>query len=127
MCKNRLYFANKCPFWSRNSLIIKQLQAKHPTPPTFEEQTPYPLIFKIFYFFYFTSKPCFAYKKYRVLCNFRMFFGVKIGHFSRFKNSGFRLGGVRVFLRIKIWLFLSAVRFCFYISVYLCVLHIFVA
>lgn len=37
-----------------------------------------------------------------------MLFGVKIGCFSRFKNSGFRLGGARVFLRIKIWLFFSA-------------------
>lgn len=34
-----------------------------------------------------------------------MLFGVKIEYFSRFENSGFRLGGARVFLRIKIWLF----------------------
>lgn len=37
-----------------------------------------------------------------------MLFGVEIEHFSRFENSGFRLGGARVFLRIKVWLFLSA-------------------
>nr|DAG40648.1 MAG TPA: hypothetical protein [Caudoviricetes sp.] len=55
MCKNRLYFAVKCPFCSQNRLIIKQLQAKHPTPPTFEELTPYPAYSQNFLFFYFTS------------------------------------------------------------------------
>ena len=105
MCKNRLYFAVKCPFRSQNRLIIKRLQAKHPTPPLLRNWHPTPLILKIFYFFYFTSKPYFVYKKYRVLYSFRMLFGVKIEYFSRFKNSGFRFGSAWVFLRIKIWLF----------------------
>lgn len=65
-------------------------------------------------------------KKYRVLCNFHMLFGVKIEYFSRFKNSGFLLGGARVFLRIKIWLFLSAVRLYFCMGVYLYDLCVFV-
>lgn len=127
MCKNRLYFAVKCPFRSQNSLIIKHLRTIYPTLPFLRCWRTTPLTFKIFIFFILLFGSVFMPKKYHILCVFYMVLGIKIWCFCGIKNQGFRLGGVVWFLRIKIWLFLRAVRLYFCMSVYLYDLCVFVA
>ena len=128
MCKNRLYFAVKCPFRSQNSLIIKHLHTIYPHSPFFEELTHHPAYFQNFLFFLFYFLALFLCLKNIIFCVFfYMVLGTEIGCFCRIKNQGFRLGCVRVFLRIKIWLFLRAVRLYFCMSEYLYDLCVFVA
>ena len=86
MCKNRLYFAVKCPFRSQNSLIIKHLHTIHPASPLFEELTHHPAYFQNFYFFILLFGSIFVSKKYHILCVFYMVLGTEIGCFCGIKN-----------------------------------------
>ena len=86
MCKNRLYFAVKCPFRSQNSLIIKHLRTIYPTLPFLRCLHTIPLTFKIFYFFILLFSSVSVSKKYYILYVFYMVLGTKIGCFCRIKN-----------------------------------------
>ena len=89
MCKNRLYFAVKCPFRSQNSLIIKHLRTIHPTLPPFERLAHYPAYFQNFYFFILLFGSVFVSKKYHICVFFYMVLGTEIGCFCGIKKLGF--------------------------------------
>ena len=86
MCKNRLCFAVKCPFWSQNSLIIKHLHTIYPASPFLRSWRTTPLTFKIFIFFILLFGSIFMSKKYHILCIFYMVLGTEIGCFCGIKN-----------------------------------------
>lgn len=127
MCKNRLYFAIKCPFRSQIQSNYQAFTHNIPHPPLFEVLAHNPAYFRNFLFFILLFSSVSVSKKYYILCVFYMVLGIKIGCFCGIKNQGFRLGGVVQFLRIKIWLFSSAVRLYFCMSVYLYDLCVFAA
>lgn len=102
MCKNRLYFAVKCPFRSQNSLIIKQLQAKHTTPPTFEELTPHPAYSQNFFYFFILLLSLILCIKNIVFCViFACFLGLKLSIFRDLKIRVFVLEVLGCFYELK--------------------------